>query len=230
MNAMHYFTKAILKPGAARKDEYWNLTSNGYRAHRLVWSLFDDDPDHNRDFVYRWDTNGRLPCLRVVSERQPTDRRGLFRLRTKEYQPQLREDQHLIFSLRANTVVKKRDEDGNQQAHDVVMNAKWEMRQKGAWEDCDLTHAQLVQREGKKWLAKRTEQYGFELPGRQVQAERHQKHSFEKPRSGREVTFVTMDLTGRLRVADPSTFRKSLLQGIGPTKAYGCGLMLVRPA
>ena len=226
---MHYFTKAFLKPSAARKEAYWDLTSNGYRAHRLVWSLLGDDPDRDRDFVYRWDTGGRLPCLRVVSARVPADEQGLFRLRTKEYDPTLREGQELVFSLRANTVVKKRDEDGNQQVHDVVMNAKWEMRQEGTWENCDLTHAQLVQREGEKWLAKRTEEYGFELPGRQVRAEAHQKHSFEKPRSGREVTFVTMDFTGTLRVADPTTFRESLLHGIGPTKAYGCGLMLVRP-
>jgi len=182
---MHYFTKAVLKPAAARKDEYWELTSNGYRAHRLVWSLFADDPDRDRDFVYRWDTGGRLPCLRVVSEREPVDRKDLFRLRTKEYDPVLKESQNLRFFLRANTVVKKEDDDGKQRAHDVVMNAKWEMRQEGTWEECDLTHAQLVQREGEKWLAKRTDQFGFELPGRRVQTEGHRKHSFQKPSSGR---------------------------------------------
>lgn len=227
---MHYLTKAYLKPEAARSDKYWELTSNGYRAHRLVWSLFDDDPDRDRDFVYRWDTGGRLPCLRVVSERRPKDREDLFQLRTKDYDPVLEEGQRLRFSLRANTVVKKEDEDGNQRAHDVVMNAKWEMRQEGTWEECDITHAQLVQREGEKWLAKRTDQFGFALPGRQVRAESHQKHSFEKPRSGRQITFVTMDLTGILRVADPETFRDTLFNGMGPTKAYGCGLILVRPA
>lgn len=226
---MPYFTQAVLRPKAARKQKYWDLTSNGYRAHRLVWSLFGDHTDRDRDFVYRWDTGGRRPCLRVVSERRPKDRWDLFRLRTKEYDPTLKEGQRLAFSLRANTVIKKWHDDGKQRAHDVVMNAKWEMRQNGTWEDCDLTHAQLVQREGKKWLAKRTAQHGFELPERQVQAKGHQKHSFEKPDGGHQVTFVTMDLTGRLRVADPETFRESLLQGIGPTKAYGCGLMLVRP-
>jgi CRISPR system Cascade subunit CasE len=225
-----YITKAKLRPGAARTDDYWDLTSNGYRAHRLVWSLFDDDPERDRDFVYRWDTNGTLPQLYVVSERKPADRRDLFRTRTKEYDPQLQENQPLRFSLRANTVVKKTDDEGNQKAHDVVMNAKWEMRQEGAWEDCDLTHAELVHQEGTKWIEKRTEQYGFRLPGTQIQAEAHQKHSFEKPRSGRQVTFVTMDLSGLLRVDDPETFRESLFTGVGPTKAYGCGLMLVRPA
>lgn len=226
---MHYFTKAALRPGAARKDEYWDLTTNGYRGHRLAWSLFADNPGRDRDFVYRWDTGGRLPVLRVVSERPPEDSSDLFRLQAKEYDPTLREGQRLRFSLRANTVVKKWHDDGKQRAHDVVMNAKWEMRQNGTWEDCDLSHADLVQREGEKWLAKRAEPCGFALPDHQVRAEGHQKHSFEKPRSGHQVTFVTMDLSGILQVEDPQTLQRRLLNGIGPTKAYGCGLMLVRP-
>lgn len=228
-----YFTKAQLRPKAARQKEYWDLASNGYRAHQLVWSLFADNPDRDRDFVYRWDTGGRVPSLYVVSEREPVDRYDLFRIRTKPYDPDLREGQPLFFSLRANTVVKKKDENGRQRAHDVVMNAKWEMRQDGTWEDCNLTNAELVQREGVKWIAKRTEQYGFQLPGddpgNQVRAEAHQKHSFEKPRNGNRVTFVTMDLKGHLEVADPDTFRDSLMHGVGPTKAFGCGLLLVRP-
>ena len=225
-----YISKAKLRPKAARSEDYWDLASNGYRAHRLVWTLFADDPDRDRDFVYRWDTEGQLPRLYVVSERKPTDRHDLFRIRTKTYDPQVQEKQPLRFSLRANTVVKKTDDDGNQKAHDVVMNAKWEMRQEGNWEDCDLTHAEIVQREGLKWIGKRAEQYGFRIPENKVQAEAHRKHSFEKPKSGRQVTFVTMDLNGLLRVDKPETFRQSLFEGIGPTKAYGCGLLLVRPA
>jgi CRISPR system Cascade subunit CasE len=224
-----YITKAKLRPGAARSEAYWDLAQNGYRAHRLVWSLFGDTSERDRDFVYRWDTESSLPQLYVVSERAPDDHEDLFRLHTKPYDPVLKRGQPLRFSLRANTVVKKTDEDGHQKAHDVVMNAKWEMRQEGVWESCDLTHAELVQREGRKWLAKRTDQYGFRLPGTQVQAEAHRKHSFEKPQNGRQVTFVTMDLSGLLRVDDPATFRESLFNGVGPTKAYGCGLLLVRP-
>jgi CRISPR system Cascade subunit CasE len=226
---MMYFTKAQLRPGAARTDAYWDLANQGHRPHRLVWSLFADDPDRDRDFIYRYDGDTRRPRLHVVSERKPVDRHDLFRFRVKPYDPQLQTGQRLVFSLRANTVVKKTHEDGTQRAHDVVMNAKWEMRQEGTWEDCDISHAQLVQREGTKWLASRAERYGFELPGGQVRADAHQKHQFEKPRNGRTVTFVTMDLTGTLRVADPETFRESLLYGIGPSKTYGCGLMLVRP-
>jgi CRISPR system Cascade subunit CasE len=226
-----FFSQATLRPGAARSAAYQRLTAQGHAAHRLVWSLFADDPDRDRDFVFRWDPDRREgPVLHVVSEREPDDREGLFRVQSKTYDPQLHEGQVLAFQLRANSVVKKRDENDRQRVHDVVMNAKHEMRQNGSWDDCDLTEAQLVQREGAKWLQRRTDHYGFAVDAEEVRAESHRKHSFQKPRNGRDVTFTTMDLAGRLRVVDPGAFRElTLFAGVGPSKAYGCGLLLVRP-
>ena len=226
-----FFSKATLRPGAARTSAYQSLTSQGHSAHRLVWSLFGDHADRNRDFVYRWDAHHRNgPVMHVVSEREPDDREGLFRVCTKKYDPQLQEGQVLDFRLKANPVVKKRDESGRQYVHDVVMNAKWEMKQDGTWDDCDLTEAELIQREGAKWLKRRTKIYGFDIDSDHVRAEGHRKHTFCKPRNGREVTFTTMDLAGRLHVTDPDTFcGEALFGGVGPSKAYGCGLLMVRP-
>lgn len=226
-----HFSKATLRPSAARRSAYQNLAAHGYPAHRLVWSLFGDHPDRERDFIYRWDTHGRNgSVLHVVSERPPRDREGLFRVRTKNYDPQLREGQVLAFRLRANPVVKKRDANGKQRVHDVVMNAKHEMRQDGSWDNCDLTEAELVQREGTHWLQRRTETYGFDFDEDHVRVEEHRKHTFRKPRNRRKVTFTTMDFVGRLHVTDPEQFcTKGLFNGVGPSKAYGCGLMMVRP-
>ncbi len=224
-----YFSRAKLRPDAVHRDEYWELTGNGHLGHRLVWSLFSDHPDRQRDFIYRWETDGRTPILYTLSERRPKDAEGLFDVQTKDYDPVLHQGQPLAFSLRANTVIKKRDDDGKQSVHDVVMNAKWEMKQSGEWEECDLSQAQLVQREGEAWLRQRAERHGFELPEGMVGAESYQKHRFKKPRNGRRVTFVTIDFQGRLVVTGPEKFRETLFEGIGPTKAYGCGLLMVRP-
>lgn len=225
-----YFSRAELRKTAPRREEYWEITGNGHVGHRLVWSLFSDHPDRDRDFIYRWETDERLPVLYTVSEREPRDEEGLFDLRTKPYDPRLAEGQPLAFSLRANPVIKKRDEEGRQRVHDVVMNAKWEMKQSGEWDECDLTQAQLVQQEGEKWLRDRAERHGFRLGDGDVSAESHQKHQFKKPSNGRRVTFVTIDYRGRLTVDDPARFRETLFDGLGPTKAYGCGLLMVRPA
>lgn len=226
-----YFSRATLRSGAARSAAYQRLTAQGHPSHRLAWSLFDDDPDRNRDFIFRWDPERRdAPVLHVVSERQPRDSEGLFDVRTKTYDPQLQTGQVLAFQLRVNPVIKKRDEEGKQHVHDVVMNRKHEMKQEGTWADCKLTEAELVQQEGQSWLRRRTAHYGFDFDEEDIRADAHRKHTFRKPKNGRTVTFTTMDLAGRLRVTDPDTFRQqALFDGVGPSKAYGCGLLMVRP-
>jgi CRISPR system Cascade subunit CasE len=227
---MMYFSKAELSRHALGRDQNWELSTNGYRSHQLVWSLFSDTDERDRDFIFRWETDGRLPVLYTVSEREPVDREGYFgRLGTKKYAPKLVEGQPLAFSLRANSVVKKRDEDGRQTVHDVVMNAKHELRQADEWEDCELTQAELVQREGLEWLSSRSKQYGYELDPGAVSAEGHQRHEFRKAGNGRRVVISTIDFRGRLRVANPARFSAALVNGVGPSKAFGCGLMLVRP-
>jgi CRISPR system Cascade subunit CasE len=43
-----------------------------------------------------------------------------------------------------------------------------------------------------------------------------------------EYMLRTQDFSGVLTVADPEIFVKSLYNGIGAARAFGCGLMLVR--
>jgi len=227
-----FISKATLRPGAARSDAFQRLTARGHNGHRLAWSLFGDNPDRDRDFLFRWAPDMRgSAVMYTVSHRKPSDHAGLFSVQPKPYDPELQAGQELIFQVRVNPVIKKRGEDGKQRVHDVVMNEKWEMEQAGTWEDCELTEAQLVQQEGAKWLRRRTEQYGFDFDAEHVRADGHLKHSFRKPRNGRAVTFTTMDMVGRLRVTNPATFlREALFTGVGPGKAYGCGLMMVKRA
>ncbi|MFJ1596239.1 type I-E CRISPR-associated protein Cas6/Cse3/CasE [Streptomyces sp. NPDC088261] len=48
--------------------------------------------------------------------------------------------------------------------------------------------------------------------------------------AGRErVTVVTVTFDGRLEVTDPEALRRTLVQGLGKAKAYGCGLMTLAP-
>lgn len=223
-----YFSRATLRPGAARRDQYWQLTENGYLGHQLAWALFSDRYERKRDFIYRWETDQQYPVLYLVSAREPVDPEGIFKLETKPYDPKLRAGAPLSFSLRANAVVKKRDENGRQHVHDVVMDLKRQLRAAGEWKDDPSTQAELVQQAGVAWLKRRGEQYGFRLVEDKVRAESYRKQQFKKPRNKRRVTFVTIDFKGQLEVRDPELFRRALFEGIGPTKAYGCGLMMVR--
>ncbi|WP_374224686.1 type I-E CRISPR-associated protein Cas6/Cse3/CasE [Streptomyces sp. ISL-99] len=47
---------------------------------------------------------------------------------------------------------------------------------------------------------------------------------------GRRVTLHTATFEGRLRNTDPAAFSACLVEGIGPSKAYGCGLLTLAPS
>ncbi|MBS2965657.1 type I-E CRISPR-associated protein Cas6/Cse3/CasE [Actinocrinis puniceicyclus] len=48
-------------------------------------------------------------------------------------------------------------------------------------------------------------------------------------RTGPRVSLVTATYEGRLRVTDADVLRERLLGGVGPAKAYGCGLLTLAP-
>ncbi|MFE0422314.1 type I-E CRISPR-associated protein Cas6/Cse3/CasE [Streptomyces sp. NPDC058953] len=66
-------------------------------------------------------------------------------------------------------------------------------------------------------------------PLREVRVTARHRHSFKKNGKGPGVTFQSATFEGRLRVTDPALFTARLLDGIGPSKAYGCGLLTLAP-
>jgi CRISPR system Cascade subunit CasE len=68
-------------------------------AHRVLWLLFQDNPDAKRDFLWRDEGNGRYL---VLPTRPPTDPSGLFEIGSKEFAPDLRRGDRLLMQLRAN--------------------------------------------------------------------------------------------------------------------------------
>ena len=47
---------------------------------------------------------------------------------------------------------------------------------------------------------------------------------------GGELRYSTLDFSGTLTVTAPDAFKVALRQGVGRAKAFGCGLLLIRPA
>ncbi|MET9292822.1 type I-E CRISPR-associated protein Cas6/Cse3/CasE [Streptomyces sp. NPDC003077] len=66
-------------------------------------------------------------------------------------------------------------------------------------------------------------------PAREVRITERRRHSFAKNGRGNHVTFHTATFEGRLRITNPALFTARLLEGIGPSKAYGCGLLTLAP-
>ncbi|MGP4004858.1 type I-E CRISPR-associated protein Cas6/Cse3/CasE [Streptomyces sp. 8N706] len=107
------------------------------------------------------------------------------------------------------------------------------------------------------WLLERQERSGFRIAekpaekrllpggtthkGYDFHGDRHQLTvrdqralSFSKSRDNaskrRGVSLVTVTFDGRLEITDPEALRRTLTQGLGRAKAYGCGLMTLAPA
>lgn len=91
------------------------------------------------------------------------------------------------------------------------------------------------------WLTDRSERLGFSIPSSSsseamreavpdVRISNRSRQSFSRGKGkGAPVTLHLVTFEGRLQVDDPAVFREHLVRGIGPAKAYGCGLMTLAP-
>lgn len=97
------------------------------------------------------------------------------------------------------------------------------------------------------WLLDRAARHGFEIPAARtdpaipelgddkampapdVRLIARNRHAFAKGDRGRQVILHTATFEGRLRVTDTALLTSALRGGIGPSKAYGCGLLTLAP-
>jgi len=206
------------------RDVFDLTKAGGYQVHRLIWNLFADSRDRRRDFLYRQETVNNWPTFYTVSERKPSFVCGSWEVKSKEYRPKLSAGQRLAFTLRANPIRSKRDEENKQHRHDVVMEAKTRLRKN----DEQTPLPALVQDEGSKWLLSRAERCGFQFKPEHIRVDGYRQHRFLKGKGNKQVSLSTLEFNGLLTVTDPSLFIETLYTGIGPAKGFGCGLMLVR--
>ena len=194
-------------------------------GHHLVWSLFADSPDRQRDFLWRAMNVG---VFLILSERVPNDRHGLFEIdEPKPFQPALEAGDRLRFSLRANPIIRRRDPArGRSVKHDVVMDA---LRAHEAGQRAG--HRRTVVREqGLAWLERQGLKGGFEFGADDVSVDGYDQHSMVRKDASQPMKYSTLDFDGVLTIGDPDAFLAAVSRGFGASKAYGCGLMLIRRA
>jgi len=223
-----YISKIQLRPEASDSPAFWRMLEDLYQEHCQLWNLFADSQGRRRDFIYRREENRGSPLFLAVSARVPADARGIWQIETKPYHPKLRSGQLLSFILRANPIRSRRDDLGKQHRHDVVMEARTQVRKAGHSEKAVLLKPEIVQREGFDWLELRAAHHGFRVKQGDVLADGYRQHTFHKREGGRLVQISTIDFAGLLTVTDPDLFVAALYYGLGPAKSFGCGLMLVK--
>lgn len=90
-----------------------------------------------------------------------------------------------------------------------------------------------------QWLLDKSEHLGFSVredldrePTVQVSARQTRQFRRKDPQAAAEhhrVTLVVAQYDGVLTVTDADRLRTALCDGIGPAKAYGCGLLTLAP-
>jgi CRISPR system Cascade subunit CasE len=186
--------------------------------------LFSDHADRTRDFLYRVEQSEGRPLIYAVSVREPDKKHELWFVASKCYEPKINAGMQLAFMLRVNPVRTKRDDANKQHRHDVVMEAKTHLRERGVHKP--LQH--LIQEEGTMWLLSRAGRCGFTFKPEHIRIDGYQQHRFLKGKGNKQVSHSTLEFSGVLTVADPDRFFETLYSGIGPGKGFGCGLMLVK--
>lgn len=217
--ASGYFSRIELRDNAEARAFVARFGLEGYGLHQALWRLFTAAPGTQRDFLYRVIDNAERPAFYVVSERPPLADSRVWQVRSRDYSPHLRGGDRLVFSLRINPTVKRAPAPGVRSVrHDVVMDS----RQRGAAPD---PTGGLYDQLGLAWLAPRSVVAGFRVE--QTRVDGYRRHQLYK-RGEPPIVFSTLDFEGLLTVTEPTTFCRTLMAGIGPAKAFGCGLLLVR--
>lgn len=208
------------------------MAGDAYGNHQLLWQMFTDQEERN--FLFRQeieqeqlspDSGPRgLPLFYVLSEEPPTSVPGLLQAETKTFMPKLKQGDRLAYRLRANpTIARKQAGRERSVRHDVLMDAKRQCQQAGVTSAGDV-QAQM-NKAASTWLMQRAENAGFELAA-EPQISGYRQHAIR--RKGQDIRFSSTDYEGVLTVSAPEQFAKILYRGLGRSRAFGCGLMLIR--
>lgn len=221
-----FISKVTLKKGPELFNLLKQKTGNdSYTAHQLLWNLFPNEGDKKRDFLFHKDERNGMPQFLMVSKTEPVEAPGLSVV-TKTYSPQLTKGQKLSFTLVANPVVSRKVE-GKERSlkHDVWMDAKKQAQDKNI---DGMALVKACEDASKKWLIRQGEQHGFSIVENNIAIDGYLQNRMYKRGKKDSIRYSSIHYEGILTVTDPDEFAAMLGEGLGKSKAFGCGLMLVR--
>ena len=195
--------------------------------HRLIWTVFSDSSERERDFLWRYAGRGRFYTL---SRRTPRPSELFFPIETKVFDPCLDVGDRLQYMLRANATKDRaaisRLEGAARRKRsrrvDLVMDV---LRTVPSGRKRAEIRDQVAQVAGEKWMTHQGSAKGF-TPLITVIGGYSTFKLDQRCRRGATIGVVELD--GQIEVTDPQVFLSALASGFGRAKAWGCGLMLIR--
>jgi len=195
-----YLSKIVICGAACR---------NPYEIHRALWKLFPEDAEANRDFLFRVGQADR-DCAEILmqSVREPEISSPAAQiLACREYPLSLNVGQRLRFMLVANPVKMINDEGGRKNSE-------------GEPKKCRVP---LVREEDQRSWIERKLQNAASLENLVINPVFPLR--FRKSREDRVGKIQPVSFQGVLSVKEPDALSELVRTGIGPAKAFGCGLL-----
>jgi CRISPR system Cascade subunit CasE len=195
-----YLSKVLMKGSALR---------NPYEVHRTLWRLFPVNGEAKRDFLFRIEQSD-YSCAQILiqSNRQPENSTEAARiLACKAYRPILAGGHRLRFFLVANPIKMIDDESGRKNARGEVKKCRVPLLREDeqrAWIMRKLGNAALIEA---------------------LTIDRGSPIRFRKGREDRVGRIQPVLFRGTLKVQIPEFMTALVRAGIGPGKAFGCGLI-----
>jgi CRISPR system Cascade subunit CasE len=210
---------------------------------RILWRL---DADHPRRPMLLVLTPSKPDWTHVVEQAGWPDAEGEH-YAIRDYSPllaQLAVGREFAFRLKASPVQNTSKPD-KASPHHTKTAAELHHR---SYRMAHRTAAQQL-----TWFLERTAKWGFTIPeartdrpapglepsalgvsadgqpAQEVRITDRSRSTFTKPGTRTPVTLTTATFEGHLRITDPGLLQAALLGGIGPSKAYGCGLLTLAP-
>lgn len=207
----------------SRVEIAWSAVQNPYNIHRCLWRLFPGESQESRQshaeqragFLFRAETyqTGRPARFLVQSRQRPAPIASIQTLGCREFHPQPQSAQRLAFLLTANpikTIVDTQIED---------KPGKHPNRQQQFKCRVPLLHEE----QQREWLRR---QLAAAADTASITVLPHPPLYFRKGERGGKIVTVTFE--GMLQVKAPEILMRTLENGIGPAKSFGCGLLLLR--
>jgi CRISPR system Cascade subunit CasE len=200
------------------------LVASPQKLHAAVMAAFPSTAVHDGEgrVLWRLDQRQHQVLLYLVSPGKPDLTHLVEQVgwpsthswETRDYEAlldRLKSGDQWAFRLKANPVSSRRKND----------DAKRSQR---------FGHVTVAQQT--QWLLDRAERNGFTIPlgvHDEPDVAVHGRENLKFDRRDQSVTLSTAVFEGRLQITDVEVFRRSLVQGIGPAKGYGCGLLTLAP-
>lgn len=200
-----YLSKVMITGEACR---------NPYEIHRALWRMFPEAVNAGRNFLFRVEKSGRQQAeLLMQSMLQPVSQSpnaGL--LATRDYPLELPVGQRVRFLLIANPVKTINDEKGRK-------NTKGEVKK------CRVPL--IDESEQRLWMERKLD-VSARLEALIIA--NHSPFYFRKSKANMAGKIQPVSFQGILQIENPTILKEMIVNGIGPAKSFGCGLLSLAKA